>query len=608
MKAKLKALFKLIKEHRKLFVGALICTVVTVAISFVTPLIFSETIDVILSDNPSSMPEFLKAPVRALGGRTFLRDQFWLVAVLLIVLNLINGVFSYFKERWTAVAGESIAKSLREKLYRHLSFLSFRYHVRAETGDLIQRCTSDVDTVRRFLSMQFVEAFRAVIMMIIAAIVLFSRHVELTLYSLILIPFIFAASFLFFKRVTANFKLSDESEGKMSAVLQENLTGVRVVRAFGKQQDEVEKFDAASADFRNKTFKLCKTLAIYWGSMDGVTMLQIMITLILCVIKAIQKEITVGTLIVFTSYISMLIYPIRQLGRILSDAGKSLVSLNRIEQILDEPAEVESESALRPPLDRDIVFDHVSFSYEDGQQVLSDISFTIPAGKTVALLGNTGSGKSTIVHLLQRLFEPTKGTITIGGIDIQKIDRWYLRSHVGLMLQEPFLYGRTVMDNLAIAAPGTSPDRVKEMARVARADGFINEFDKGYDTLLGERGVNLSGGQRQRIAIARTLLKDNNILIFDDSLSAVDMQTDKEIRQELKDKQKGITTIIISHRVSTLSEAEIIYVLENGKLSAQGTHRELVALGGLYQQIFSIQSALEDEITQSYEAVAKEGQ
>lgn len=608
MKKKFKALFRLIKEHRKLYAGALICTVVTVLIGFVTPLVFSETIDVVLSDGPSAMPEFLKAPVRALGGRAFLRDSFWIIAVFLVLLNIVNGVFSYLKERWTAVAGESIARSLRDKLYRHLSFLSFSYHVRAETGDLIQRCTSDVDTVRRFLSMQFVEAFRAVIMMVISSVVLFSRNAEIALYSLILIPLIFAGSFLFFKKITASFQKSDESEGKMSAVLQENLTGVRVVRAFGMQQKEVEKFDVASSDFRDKTAKLLRTMATYWGSMDGVTMLQIMITLILCIIKAIQKEITVGTLIVFTSYISMLIYPIRQLGRILSDAGKSLVSLDRIDHILSEPAEGIEENALCPPLDRDIVFDHVSFAYKEGQKVLDDISFTIPAGKTVALLGNTGSGKSTIVHLLQRLFEPTSGTITIGGVDIQKIDRAYLRGHVGLMLQEPFLYGRTVMDNIAIAKPQTPQNQVREMARVARADSFIQDFEKGYDTMLGERGVNLSGGQRQRIAIARTLLKDNNILIFDDSLSAVDMQTDKEIRQELKEKQKGITTIIISHRVSTLSEAEIIYVLENGKLSAQGTHHELVAQGGLYQQIFSIQSALEDDILQSHEVVAREGQ
>ncbi len=606
MKKNLRALWALVKENRALYAGAVLCTAVTVIIGFLTPLVFSETIDVILSDGPSFMPDWLKAPVIAMGGRTFLRQNFWLVALLVIALNLVNGVFSYYKERNTAVAGESIAKSLRERLYRQLSYLSFSYHVRAETGDLIQRSTSDVETVRRFLSVQLVEAVRAVLMTAIAFFILFDRNAEIALYSLVLVPVMFVASYVFFQKITKNFKLSDESEGKMSAVLQENLTGVRVVRAFGMQQREVEKFDGASSDFRKKTFKLYNYLAVYWGSMDCVTMLQIMITLLVCVFKAIAGEITVGTLVVFTSYISMLLYPIRQLGRILSDAGKSVVALGRIREILDEEAEGEEDGAHRPPLDGDIVFDHVSFSYEEGNEVLNDLSLTIPAGETVALLGNTGSGKSTVVHLLQRLIAPTSGKITIGGVDIQQIDRKYLRAHVGLMLQEPFLYGRTVMGNLSIAVPDAAESRVLEMSRIAHADGFIREFENGYDTLIGERGVTLSGGQRQRVAIARTLLKDNNVLIFDDSLSAVDMQTDRAIREELRRKRQGVTTIIISHRINTLCEADRIFVLENGSLSDEGTHEELTRRKGLYQQIFAIQSALEDDLQRSRDAVAKE--
>ncbi|MEG0996378.1 MAG: ATP-binding cassette domain-containing protein, partial [Clostridia bacterium] len=231
---------------------------------------------------------------------------------------------------------------------------------------------------------------------------------------------------------------------------------------------------------------------------------------------------------------------------------------------------------------------------------------TIPGGETVALLGNTGSGKSTIMHLLQRLLIPTSGTITIGGVDIQQIDRWYLRAHIGLMLQEPFLYGRTILGNLAIAVPDAPEERVKEMSRVAHADGFIGEFERGYDTMIGERGVTLSGGQRQRVAIARTLLKDNSVLIFDDSLSAVDMQTDRAIRAELRKRDSGITTIIISHRINTLCEADRIFVLENGGLTDEGTHEELTHRPGLYRDIFAIQSALEDDLQRSRDAVAKE--
>lgn len=606
MKQNLRALWALVRENRALYVSAVFCTLITVVIGFLTPLVFSETIDVILADGQSFLPAWLRAPVSAMGGRVFLRTHFWLVALLLVALNVVNGVFSYYKERNTAVAGENIAKSLRERLYRQLSYMSFSYHTHAETGDLIQRCTSDVETVRRFLSVQLVEAVRAVLMAVIAFFILFGRNVEIAFYSLILVPLMFIASYVFFQKITRSFQLSDESEGRMSAVLQENLTGVRVVRAFGMQQREVEKFDGASQDFRKKTFKLYTYLAVYWGSMDCVTMLQIMITLLVCVLKAIAGEITVGTLVVFTSYISMLLYPIRQLGRILSDGGKSVVALGRIRDILDREAEGEEEGALCPPLNGDIVFDHVSFGYEEGNEVLRDLCMTIPAGKTIALLGNTGSGKSTVVHLLQRLIAPTAGRITIGGVDIQRINRKYLRAHVGLMLQEPFLYGRTVMGNLSIAVPEAPESRVMEMSRIAHADSFIREFENGYETMIGERGVTLSGGQRQRVAIARTLLKDNQILIFDDSLSAVDMQTDRAIREELRKTREGVTTIIISHRVNTLCEADRIFVLENGRLSDEGTHEELTRREGLYRQIFSIQSALEDDLQRSREAVAKE--
>ena len=606
MKQNLRALWALVKENRALYLGAVLCTALTVGIGFLTPLVFSETIDVILSDGASFMPEWLKAPVRALGGRAYLRANLWIVAGAIVALNVLNGVFSYYKERNTAVAGENIAKSLRERLYRQLSYLSFSYHVRAETGDLIQRCTSDVETVRRFLSTQLVEAVRAVMMMAAAFAILFHRHAQIALYSLILVPLMWVGSYMFFTKITKSFRLSDESEGRMSNVLQENLTGVRVVRAFGMQQREVEKFDEASQDFRHKTFRLYNYLAVYWGSMDCLTMLQIMITLLVCVYRAIRGEISVGTLVAFTSYISMLLYPIRQLGRILSDAGKSVVALGRIRNVLDERAEQPEEGSLTPPLNGDIVFDHVSFSYEEGNRVLDGLCMTIPAGKTVALLGNTGSGKSTLVHLLQRLIEPDEGRITIGGVDIRSIDRWYLRAHVGLMLQEPFLYGRSVMGNLSIAVPDAPESSVLEMSRIAHADGFIREFENGYDTLIGERGVTLSGGQRQRVAIARTLLKENDVLIFDDSLSAVDMQTDRAIREALREKRKGVTTIIISHRINTLCEADRIFVLEGGKLADEGTHEKLTRRDGLYRQIYAIQSALEDNLNRSREAVRKE--
>ncbi len=392
----------------------------------------------------------------------------------------------------------------------------------------------------------------------------------------------------------------------MSAVLQENLTGVRGVRAFGQQEYEVEKFDQASADFRKKTFKLCNLLAVYWATSDLMSMLQSMMTLLACVYFAIQGEITVGGLIIFTSYIWKLLFPIRQLGRILSDAGKSKVSLDRIQEILGVPEEPREPDAIKPSLKGDIVFDHVTFGYDGGKDVLRDMSFTIPAGKTVAILGATGSGKSTVAHLIQRLFDVKDGEIRIGGTPVNLIDRYYLRSRVGLVLQEPFLYSKTLRENVAIARRDASDAEIDQAVTDAAAKEFILDSDKGFDTLVGERGVTLSGGQKQRIAIARTLIKDNDILIFDDSLSAVDTETDAQIRAALKKRSKDTTTIIISHRVVTLSQADLILVMEDGKITEQGTHDQLIHSGGLYSRIFNIQSALEEEFKEeknSYAAV-----
>ena len=593
----LAAMILLMKQNLGAFIGAMAATVGIVLIGFATPMLMAETIDCVLGDKASSLPGFILEPIRALGGRQFLRDNLWVLGLALIALNLINGVFTYMKGRLTAVASENISLTLREKLYAHLQRLPFAYHVKAETGDLIQRCTSDVETIRRFLSVQVMEVVNTVLMVTIALSILLSRNVTLTMYSMILVPALFLFAMWFFNGVHKSFKIMDEAEGKMSAVLQENLSGVRVVRAFGQQQREVVKFDHANGDFRKKAKKLNDLLAIYWGGGDLLTMAQSMITLLTCVFFAIRGEITVGTMIVFTSYVGMLLWPIRQLGRTLSDAGKSMVSMERIQDILDQPAEPEEPGALKPDLKGDIVFDHVSFAYPDDHiPVLHDVSFTIPAGKTAAVLGGTGSGKSTMMYLLQRLYEPTGGKITIGGVDIRQIDREHLRSHVGLILQEPFLYSKSIRENVGIAQRNPGNEKIEHAVRVASAVSFIAKADKGYDTLVGERGVTLSGGQKQRIAIARTLLKDNDILIFDDSLSAVDTETDAQIRSALSREKKNMTTLIISHRVTTLSQADLILVLEDGRITQQGTHQELCSQKGLYQRINSIQNALEEEL------------
>lgn len=593
-------MLSLIGQNWTHFLWALIATIMMVIIGFLTPLLLSEIVDSILGSEPFTMPDFLMNPINALGGRDFLRQNLCIPALALILMNIVNGVFTFIKGRSSAIASENIARKLRNDLYRHLQHLPFAYHVKAQAGELIQRCTSDVDTIRRFLAVQVMEVVNTVLMVVIAMSILLPRSVPITLYSLILVPPLFCFATWFFKMVHKSFEVADEADGVLNAVLQENLSGVRVVRAFGQQEREVEKFDRVNNDLRKKNLRLNELLAIYWGGGDAISMTQTLLTLVVCIIYACNGWITVGTLIVFTSTLGMLLFPIRQLGRTLSDAGKAMVSMKRVQAILHEEAEPDEPNALKPDLHGDIVFDHVSFAYpDDNVPVLRDVSFTIPAGKTAAVLGGTGSGKSTMMYLLQRLYTPTSGKITIGGVDIQQIDRKYLRAHVGLILQEPFLYSKSIRENVGITAPEQEAERIEHAADIASASGFIAKADKGWETVVGERGVTLSGGQKQRIAIARTLLKDNNILIFDDSLSAVDTETDAQIRAALRHEQKDVTTLIISHRVTTLSQADLILVLENGQITQQGTHAELCSQPGLYQRINSIQNALEEELTQA---------
>ncbi|MCL2867063.1 MAG: ABC transporter ATP-binding protein/permease [Clostridia bacterium] len=593
---KIRLLWELTRGNMRRFVGAVFAVVVAAVISLVTPLVLEETIDAVIGNlRPVNLPGFLSSLIAERGGREYLVRNLWIMALILVVLSLINGVFQYLRGKWTAQASNAVSKNMRDKLYAHIQMLPYDYHVKAATGDLIQRCTSDVETIFRFLSVQLVEIFRAVFMIAAALTVMLQKNPLMTAVTMVSVPILFFFALLFFRWVRKLFRVSDEAEGRMSAILQENLTGVRVVRAFGRQAYEVEKFSLANDDLRNKSLKLVNILSIYWASADLISMAQTATTLVFGVFLAVSGKMTVGELTVFVSYTNMLMWPVRQLGRILSDMGKSLVSLERVDEVLREPAEAEEEGGSLP-LNGDIEFKNVGFEYERQNPVLKDVSFKVKAGQTVAILGATGAGKSTLMHLLQRLYEVKRGEITIGGRNIKDIPKKELRRHIGLILQEPFLYARTVGQNIAFAGAEADEDAVRAAAVTASADAFIQGFDKKYDTLVGERGVTLSGGQKQRVAIARTLLKENDILIFDDSLSAVDTQTDKAIRDALA-KLQNITTFIISHRLTTLSEADMIVVLEDGRVSQQGTHDELIHIEGLYRKVYQIQSALEAELS-----------
>ncbi len=579
-----------------LYSGAVVAICLATFFSIISPLVLKFTIDSIIGSHPMEIPVWIENIIKYLGGRESLLANLWLVGLVLVGLTLLRGVFLFLKGKWSADAAESTAQNIREKLYDHLQHLPYDYHVKSKTGDLIQRCSSDVDMIRKFLAIQFVEIGRSVFMLIFTAYIMFTLSVKMTLIAMAIIPLIFIFAVVFFLKIKQVFKLSDEAEAEMSTVLQENLTGVRVVRAFARQKFEIEKFEKKNSNYRDITYKLIRLLAAYWAISDLFCMAQIGAVLIVGSYFAANNLLTLGTLVVFITYEGMLLWPVRQMGRILADMGKAFVSLERIQEILDETPEKTSTDKIKAKITGDIIFKNVSFSYDNENPVLNDISFTVQAGQTVAILGATGSGKSSLVHLLAGLYDYRKGSITIGGHEVKEIDKKWLRRNVGLILQEPFLFAKTIKENISLAKKEADEAEVFESARTAAIHDVILEFDNGYQTFVGEKGVSLSGGQKQRIAIARTLINDCPILIFDDSLSAVDTETDATIRQQLKTIKSETTTFIISHRINTLAEADFILVMENGKIVQKGKHQQLIEEPGMYKRVWEAQSMLYAEM------------
>ena len=495
----------------------------------------------------------------------------------------------FIKGYLSSYAAENIAKDIREKLYTQIQYMTFERHTRKETGDMVQRCTSDVETIRRFLGVQVVDLGRIIFMVGFTLVIMSTLNVELMLYSMIMIPVLFLFSWIFFTKIQKTFKKSDEAEGRLTTVLQENLSGVRVVRAFGREDHEVQRFEEVNLNHKNITYKLIETLAVFWASSDFLTLLQNGIVLVVGAGMVIRGELTIGTLTAFIVYVSMLLWPVKQLGRLLSEFGKTTVAIVRIEEILHEEIEEDQPDEEEPEIEGSISFDNVSFGYDEHQKVLQNVSFDLPKGSTLGILGSTGSGKSTLVHLLQRLYD-YEGSIKIDGHELKKIRRGWIRKKIGLVLQEPHLYAKTVKENIGITKRNYNEKEIFDAAKAASIHSNILTFKEGYDTIIGEKGVSLSGGQKQRIAIARTIIDaDKRILIFDDSLSAVDTETDMRIRNALKSRSKDITTLIISHRIATLAEADNIIVLDEGRIVQMGTHEELIQEEGLYKRIWDLQ-------------------
>ena len=575
---KFRIIFRFLKGNIRFLVGTLVFSVLFTACNALIPQIVKYTADHILVLD--GIPDGLNV-----------RQALLLAAILVVAAAVLSGIFNYLSKMCLAKGSENFLKSIRDTLYHHTQYLPFSWHVQHQTGEIIQRCTSDVEVIRNFVCRQLPEVFRICFLIILYLGIMFSMNVPITLAAAAFFPVIIGYSAFFHSRIGKRFQDADEAEGALSSTVQENLTGVRVVRAFGREKYEIDRFDQKNNAYSDLWVYLGKLMSVFWASGDLITNLQVLTVMVLGVVFAVEGRITLGEFIAFLSYNASLTWPVRSLGRIISDMSKAGVSMERVAYILEAEEEDATDANNKPALTGDICFRNVSFAYSLDHPILKNINFTIPAGSTFAILGTTGSGKSTMVHLLNRLYDLPEGcgSITIGGTDIRDIDRQYLRQNIGMVLQEPFLFSRTIRENIGITKEQLLDEEIRHAAEIACVDESILHFTDGYDTIVGERGVTLSGGQKQRVAIARMLMKQAPVLVFDDSLSAVDTETDNKIRKELKKEMEKATVIMISHRITSLMQADCIIVMDKGEIQQMGTHDQLIQQEGPYKDIYEIQ-------------------
>ena len=595
---KLTLLWRFLNGSKKFFLASVLAAAVTALADMINPQIIRAAVDCAIGGEEGNFPAFVMELVNRIGGFSYLGRHLWIMALAIIIVATFQVLSQYAFRVFNTKASETLVKSMRDQLFCHIERLPFAWHMKNRTGDIIQRCTSDIDTTKNFLSEQLTSIFRIIILLALSMTFMFSMHPLLTVIALIPMPVILIYSFRFHKKIHDGFIDCDENEGKLSAMAQENLTGVRVVRAFGRERAEIDKFQKQNDHYTGLWIKMAKVMSKFWSSSDVLSGIQVMLIVVFGTYFCVQGSMLEGEYIAFISYNSMLVWPIRQLGRMISEMSKAGVSIDRVFYIMNSPVEQDDPEATEAPMNGDICFEHVNFSYENAPQMLHDINFTMKAGTTLGILGGTGSGKSTMMLLLDKLYEldPDGGRITIGGTDIRKIKTEHLRRSIGMVLQEPFLFSRTIAENIGIASPRLDMEKIRAAAKAAALDETVVSFAQGYETMVGERGVTLSGGQKQRAAIARTLIQDVPILIFDDSLSAVDTETDAKIRQAISQRFGQASVILISHRITTLSSADKILVLDHGRIVEEGTHDELKIGGGIYQKIYETQTGSQEVI------------
>jgi len=585
-KNRLKGLWQIMADYRLAYVGATASLAISALCKTMAFLLLRYFADKVLIQK------------HYIGSLT---ETFIWIGLGFIGLATLEGGSAFLSGRLAAYTAEGITRRLRDFLFDHIQRLSFSYHATTPSGDLIERVTSDVDTLRRFFSEQAIGVGRIVLLFLVNWIAILNLNARLGWLSIIAIPFMLLVSIWFFRRVTKAFEAYQGQEAVLSTTLQENLTGVRVVKAFGRQEYEKGKFEKDNwAKFLKGKFLLLMH-SMFWPLSDIVLGAQMLFGFVLSALMVIRGEITLGTYLAYVGLVVWLIFPIRNLGRTIVQTSTGMVSYGRLMEIVKQAREPLFDGKVQPegPVRGDLVFENVSFQYSDGKSdVLKNVSFHAKPGQAIALLGSTGSGKTSLVNLLPRFHEYTSGGILLDGVELKDYSRAYLRKQIGIVEQEPFLFSRSIRDNITYGVGrDVSQDEVERAARAAAIHNVILSFPDGYKTIVGEKGVTLSGGQKQRVAIARTLLKNPRILILDDSTSSVDTETEAEIRSELNELMQDRTTFIIAHRIQSVMIADLILVLDKGDVIQMGTHKELVTqTSGMYRRIYDIQTRIDEEL------------
>jgi ATP-binding cassette, subfamily B, bacterial len=616
----LHVLWRAMAGVRPVFALAFACVILASLASLVDPLVLRFTLDSVLAGKAPELPPPLDSILASLGGTSYLARNLWICALALLAASLVNALFSFLLGNFSGVAAERATKNLRDRLAAHLDDLPASFFGVASAGDLIQRATSDMDTVRRLLSTQVEEVGRAVALLSITVVMMASIDGPMTLVSVPVIPAVFAFSFLFFKKIQKAFTISDEAEAALTQVLDENLHGIRVVRAFAREAFEIERFDERNRAFTGETRKLIVLFGWYWGVSVLLCAAQEAVTIGAGAARVAAGQLSIGSYLAFIAYVGRVLWPVRQLGRTLTEVGKAMVSLGRITQVLNAPDEyardreiavsvmsapgaarafVSGSPPSRAAVRGRVEVEGLSVEYERGKPVLRGLSFAAEPGETIAILGKTGSGKSTLAAALVRLVEPSSGSIRLDGVDIRLYDRRELRELIGVVLQEPYLFSRSMRENVELGTGALSGSELERASRLAGLAQVVASFGAGWETAVGEEGVTLSGGQRQRLALARALAKRPRVIVLDDTLSALDAETDAAVRRALRGESsaaaraagKAPTTIIVAHRITTLMAADRIVVLEEGRVADIGTHAQLLSRPGLYRRVWEIQSA-----------------